>query len=159
MVGAGADRGAALPEGQDRTTAIRHRDHAAHSLPAAMVRLERPGDGRGAARRTAVPRVRATRRRHDEVARRDHHASVPPSAGALRPGGGLLRRVNDILQANGLMTRIGTAVDATLIAAPRSTKNADGERDPEMKQTKKGNQWYFGTKAHIGVDSHSGLLQ
>ena len=49
-------------------------------------------------------------------------------------------------------------MDATLISAPSSTKNADGERDPEMKQTKKGNNWYFGMKAHIGVDTHSGLV-
>ena len=49
-------------------------------------------------------------------------------------------------------------VDATLIAAPTLTKNADGQRDPEMKQTKKGNQWYFGIKAHIGVDAQSGLV-
>ena len=70
----------------------------------------------------------------------------------------MLRVVNDILQAKGLMMRKGTVVDATLIAAPSSTKNAEGERDPEMKQTKKGNQWYFGMKAHIGVDAHSGLV-
>ncbi|WP_425260354.1 IS5 family transposase [Rubrivivax sp. RP6-9] len=70
----------------------------------------------------------------------------------------MLRLVNDILQAKGLMMRKGTVVDATLIAAPSSTKNAEGERDPEMKQTKKGNQWYFGMKAHIGVDAHSGLV-
>jgi IS5 family transposase len=49
-------------------------------------------------------------------------------------------------------------VDATLIAAPSSTKNAEGERDPEMKQAKKSNQWYFGMKAHIGVDAASGLV-
>jgi hypothetical protein len=65
----------------------------------------------------------------------------------------MLRLVNDILQAKGMMMRTGTAVDATLISAPSSTKNADGERDPEMKQTKKGNNWYFGMKAHIGVDA------
>ena len=70
----------------------------------------------------------------------------------------MLRLVNDILQTRGLMLRTGTAVDATLIAAPSSTKNADGERDPEMRQTKKGNNWYFGMKAHIGVDAHSGLV-
>ena len=63
-----------------------------------------------------------------------------------------------LLQAKGLMMRTGTAVDATLIAAPSSTKNASGERDPEMHQAKKGNQWYFGMKAHIGVDAHSGLV-
>jgi len=70
----------------------------------------------------------------------------------------MLRVVNDILQAKGLMMKKGTVVDATLIAAPSSTKNASGERDPEMKQTRKGNQWYFGMKAHIGVDAHSGLV-
>ena len=70
----------------------------------------------------------------------------------------MLRVVNDILEAKGLMMKKGTVVDATLIAAPSSTKNADGERDPEMRQAKKGNQWYFGMKAHIGVDAHSGLV-
>jgi IS5 family transposase len=71
----------------------------------------------------------------------------------------MLRVVNDLLQAKGFMLRTGTAVDATLISAPGSTKNDSGERDPEMKQTKKGNNWYFGMKAHIGVDAHSGLVQ
>ena len=70
----------------------------------------------------------------------------------------MLRVVNDILQAKGLMLRAGTAVDATLISAPSSTKNAGGERDPEMHQTRKGKQWYFGMKAHIGVDAASGLV-
>jgi IS5 family transposase len=70
----------------------------------------------------------------------------------------MLRMVNDILLAKGLMLRTGTAVDATLISAPSSTKNADSERDPEMKQTRKGNNWYFGMKAHIGVDAASGLV-
>lgn len=70
----------------------------------------------------------------------------------------MLRVVNDLLQHKGLLLRTGTAVDATLIAAPSSTKNIEGERDPEMKQTKKGNQWYFGMKAHVGVDTHSGLV-
>ncbi|MDP0977430.1 transposase, partial [Klebsiella pneumoniae] len=54
--------------------------------------------------------------------------------------------------------RTGTVVDATIIAAPSSTKNKDGERDPEMHQTKKGNQWHFGMKAHIGADADSGLV-
>ncbi len=70
----------------------------------------------------------------------------------------MLRLVNDILQAKGLLMRTGTVVDATLISAPSSTKNAEGERDPEMKQTRKGNNWYFGMKAHIGVDAASGLV-
>jgi len=70
----------------------------------------------------------------------------------------VLQTINDLLRSKGLMLRAGTVVDATLIAAPSSTKNADGERDPEMKQSKKGNQWYFGMKAHIGVDAESGLV-
>ena len=70
----------------------------------------------------------------------------------------ILRLVNDLLQTRGLMLRIGTAVDATVIAAPSLTKNADGERDPGMRQTKKGNNWDFGINAHIGVDAHSGLV-
>ena len=70
----------------------------------------------------------------------------------------MLRVVNDILQAKGLLLRAGTAVDATLIAAPSSTKNAGSKRDPEMHQTKKGNQWHFGMKAHIGADAESGLV-
>ena len=62
------------------------------------------------------------------------------------------------LASQGLMLREGTVVDATIIAAPSSTKNAKGERDPQMHQTKKGNQWHFGMKAHIGVDADSGLV-
>ena len=69
-----------------------------------------------------------------------------------------METVNDLLTAKGLLLRQGTVVDATLIAAPSSTKNASGERDPEMKQSKKGQQWYFGMKCHIGVDADSGLV-
>ena len=65
--------------------------------------------------------------------------------------------VNATLAAKGLLLKEGTAIDATLIAAPSSTKNQGGERDPEMHQTKKGNQWYFGMKLHIGADTDSGL--
>ena len=70
----------------------------------------------------------------------------------------MLALINDLLREKGLMLKAGTVVDATLIAAPSSTKNASGERDPEMHQTKKGNQWYFGMKAHIGADAESGLV-
>ena len=66
--------------------------------------------------------------------------------------------VNGRLDKKGLMMREGTIVDATLIAAPPSTKNKDGKRDPEMHQSKKGNDWHFGMKAHIGVDAASGLV-
>ena len=70
----------------------------------------------------------------------------------------ILALVNELLRDKGLMLKAGTVVDATLIAAPSSTKNESGERDPEMKQSKKGNQWHFGMKAHIGVDAESGLV-
>lgn len=69
----------------------------------------------------------------------------------------MLRVVNGILRAKGLMPRTGIAVDATLIAAPSSAKNAEGERDPEVHRVKKGNR-YFGRKALIGVDAESGLV-
>jgi len=65
--------------------------------------------------------------------------------------------INALLAAKGLILREGTVVDATLIAAPSSTKNREGERDPEIHQTKKGNQWHFGMKAHIGVDADTGI--
>lgn len=70
----------------------------------------------------------------------------------------LLEAVNGHLQGKGLLLRQGTIVDATIIDAPSSTKNSSKARDPQMRQTKKGNQWYFGMKAHIGVDRDSGLV-
>lgn len=70
----------------------------------------------------------------------------------------IFNAINAHLAEKGLFLREGTIVDATLIAAPPSTKNQAGERDPDMHQSKKGNQWHFGMKAHIGVDAHSGLV-
>lgn len=70
----------------------------------------------------------------------------------------ILATINALLTERGLLLREGTAVDATLIAAPSSTKNADGKRDPEMHSAKKGDNWHFGMKAHIGVDVESGLV-
>jgi IS5 family transposase len=69
----------------------------------------------------------------------------------------LFAQVGRVLQASGIKLKTGTIVDATIIGAPSSTKNQDRQRDPEMRQTKKGRQWYFGMKLHIGVDSQSGL--
>jgi transposase, IS5 family len=71
---------------------------------------------------------------------------------------GLFTAINADLTARGLLLRAGTLVDATLIAAPSSTKNKERKRDPQMHQTKKGNQWYFGMKAHIGADRDSKLV-
>lgn len=70
----------------------------------------------------------------------------------------LFAEVGCHLQAKGLKIATGTIVDATIIAAPSSTKNQDGARDPEMRQTQKGNQWFFGMKGHVGVDSKTKLI-
>ncbi len=72
--------------------------------------------------------------------------------------GMMFETVNIHLEAKGIRIATGTIVDATIIHAPSSTKNASGERDPGMHQTKKGNQWYFGLKAHIGVDAKQGTV-
>ena len=69
-----------------------------------------------------------------------------------------LKAVTQYLRENGIKIANGTIVDATIISAPSSTKNKDGERDPEMHQTTKGQQWYFGMKAHVGVDSKTKLI-
>lgn len=70
----------------------------------------------------------------------------------------IFNKINHDLEEKGLLMKKGTIVDATLINSPKSTKNADKARDPEMSSTKKNNQWYFGMKAHIGVDCKSGLV-
>ena len=114
-------------------------EEALHDVP---LYLEFAGLGSGASRipdETTILRFRHLLEKHDLAV-------------------DMLRVVNDLLQRKGLLLKTGTAVDATLISAPSSTKNASGERDPEMKQSKKGNQWYFGMKAHIGVDAESGLV-
>jgi IS5 family transposase len=96
----------------------------------------------------------------------DHHRQVIRNRTLTaewrrRIGAHLCRRqhakVGQVLQSRGLKLGTGTIVDATLIGAPSSTKNADHARDPEMHQTRKGQQWYFGMKLHIGVDSRTGL--
>jgi transposase, IS5 family len=72
--------------------------------------------------------------------------------------GQILDAVNHYLASKGLRIATGTFVDATIIAAPSSTKNAKKDRDPEIHQTRKGNRWLFGAKAHIGVDSKEGIV-
>lgn len=73
-------------------------------------------------------------------------------------GGALFEYVLEYLEGNGIKVGRGTIVDASIISAPSSTKNKDQSRDPDMHQTKKGNQWYFGMKAHIGVDSRTKVI-
>ena len=102
-----------------------------------------------------------------EFAKLDAHGRLPDESTILRfrhrleehkLAEQILATVNELLTSKGLLLKVGTAVDATLIAAPTSTKNKDKARDPEMHSSKKGNQWYFGMKAHIGVDADSGLV-
>ena len=102
-----------------------------------------------------------------EFAQLDAHGRLPDESTILRfrhrlerdkLAEQILAIVNDLLTAKGLLLKAGTAVDATLIAAPSSTKNKDRARDPEMHSSQKGKQWYFGMKAHIGVDADSGLV-
>jgi len=104
---------------------------------------------------------------HREFARLDEFSRMPDESTILRfrhrlekykPADAILATVNDLLRKQGLLLKRGSAVDATLIAAPSSTKNKEGKRDPEMHSSKKGNQWHFGMKAHIGVDADSGLV-
>ncbi len=75
-----------------------------------------------------------------------------------RAGEAMFEAINGVLEANGLIMHGGTIVDATIISAPSSTKNQDKARDPEMHQTKKGNEWRFGMKAHVGVDAGTGYV-
>ena len=70
----------------------------------------------------------------------------------------LFAQVVEMLKAKGMILKKGTIVDSTIISAPSSTKNADRKRDPEAHSVKKGNQWFFGYKAHVGVDKNSGLV-
>jgi len=102
-----------------------------------------------------------------EFAQLDEYARLPDESTILRfrhrlekhkLAEQILVSVNELLTQRGLLLKAGTAVDATLIAAPTSTKNKDKTRDPDMHSSKKGNQWYFGMKAHIGVDADSGLV-
>ena len=102
-----------------------------------------------------------------EFAQLDAHGRLPDESTILRfrhrlekhkLADAILATVNELLSSQGLLLKEGSAVDATLIAAPSSTKNKEGKRDPEMHSSKKGNQWHFGMKAHIGVDGASGLV-
>lgn len=70
----------------------------------------------------------------------------------------MFKEVNKHLEKNGLMLHEGSIVDATIISAQSTTKNKAGQHDPEMHQTKKGNEWHFGMKMHIGVDDTLGLI-
>lgn len=106
-----------------------------------------PGHGGSTARRTRIPRLRGPVPLGRTDPQRIKHPALAASAGAPQAGRKeTLVTANALLQAKGLQLKAGTVVDATLIAAPSSTKNQSGERDPEMHQSKEGKQWY-GTSA------------
>lgn len=152
----GADSTACADQG-DRPQAVSNRGDAAHPLVAAMVRAVGRGDGRGAVRRAVVSSIRGSGW-HEPAAGPVSILRFRHLLERHKLAEQFLQTVNEQLSAKGYLLKEGTAVDATLISAPSSTKNQSGERDPEMHQTKKGNQWHFGMKAHIGVDADSGLV-
>ena len=160
-----ADR-AVLSEAGQWPPASRGRADAAHLFPAALVQSVGPGSRRGTLRfagHAAFCRHRPPPSRGQALGREP----VPDETTVCRfrhlleehdLGGRCSTRCGGTLAAKGLKVATGTIVDATIINAPSSTKNADKARDPEMHQTKKGNQWYFGMKAHFGIDSRSKLI-
>ena len=158
MVGAVRTDRALLSQTRQWPPADRGRAHAAPLFSAALVHLSDP------AAEEAVYDLQAMRR---FVGIDLGHEPVPDETTVCRfrhlleahdLGQRLFDAVQRPLAANGLKVATGTIVDATIINAPSSTKNREKARDPEMHQTKKGNQWYFGMKAHVGVDSRTTLI-
>ena len=129
-----------------------------HLLFAAVVRAGRRGAGGCAVRQPGTARLCRHRPVGGGGSGRDDGNELPPLAGEHGLTKVLFDEVGAMLEERGLLMRQGTIVDATIIAAPPSTKNKSKARDPEMHQTKKGNQWHFGMKAHIGVDVASGVV-
>lgn len=148
------------PQGrnQRRKPALCRGHHAARLLPATVVQPVRPGHGGGNLRHGLFRQFTGL----------DGGIGRLPSGSTILRFSHLLEQhdlnlrimgaINATLAAKSQLLKAGTVVDATLIAAPSSAKNDSGERDPEMLQTKKGNQWHGGMKAHIGVDAQSGLV-
>lgn len=152
----GIDR-AALPKGRRWSKTLPIGDHAACSSAAGLVLAERPSHGRGAVRDDYdAPVCSSDAQRSDSRRHNDHEFPAP--AGEASVGGGHPGNHQQLLRDNDLSLRQGTIVDATIIHAPSSTKNKEGKRDPEMHQTKKGNQYFFGIKAHIGANAESALV-
>jgi len=154
------DHSAALPGSWPRPQAVRAGIDAAGAPDAELVCALRPGDGRSALRDRLASQLRS-------FARLSLNEPIPDETTVLnfrhllegqRLAEDIFKVVNALLARKGLLLKLGSIVDATIIATPSSTKNAEGARDPEMHQARKGNQWFFGMKAHIGVDADSGLV-
>ena len=157
------DRAAVSDQWTCGASADRRAPDAAHVLSSAVVWLGRRGAGRRPVRHDTTARHCAT-----SWASTLPRESVPDATTLLKfrrllldnqLTKALFEEINAHLADKGLLMRTGTIVDTTIIAAPSSTKNAEGKRDPEMHQTKKGNQWHFGMKAYSGVDTQSGLVR
>ena len=155
----GADRTALPEDGRQGWAASNAAGcNAADLLPAAMVCAQR-SDSRGKSLR---------QRRHAPFAGLELGEDRVPDETTILHFRHLLERnalpeaifaeVNAHLTENGVTLRSGTMIDATIIDGPSSTKSKTGKRDPEMTSTKKGNDWYFGMKAHVGVDADSGVV-
>ena len=146
-----------LPHRRARSAPVSAGPAAADSLRATVLQPQRPGDGRRALRQRGGAALRGPAARDP----RPDETTILHFRHLLERhqlGEGLLAEITQQLAAQGLRLREGTIVDATILDAPASTKNRAQARDPEMHQVKKGNQWYFGMKAHIGVDAATGLV-
>ena len=158
VASAGSAYPAALSQGGTRPAAVSVVGDAAHLLCAVVLQPERSGHG-GYALRGRVGadglwgcgcRVRCRTRRRILNFR---HLLARHELGSV-----LLEEINRHLESQGVRLREGTIIDASIIEAPSTTKNRAGRRDPEMHQTKKGNQWHFGMKLHIGADAETGIV-
>jgi IS5 family transposase len=147
----------ALPQGRQRAPAHRSGAHVAHPLHPALVQPGRPGLRGGALRQRQSAPLRGNRSGREPVPDATTLLKFRKLLNEHKLGEALFAKVGQELQARGFKVNTGTIVDATIIGAPSSTKNADKARDPEMHQTRKGQQWYFGMKLHIGVDSQLGM--
>ena len=146
------------PKAGRRTAAGGGGADAADLFSAAVVQPVGPGGGRGAVRLGGAAAVRGHRSGQEPVPDETTVCKFRHLLEEHQLGGKMLETVNLHLQEKGVRITTGTIVDATIIHAPSSTKNRKEKRDPEMHQTKKGNQWYFGMKAHVGVDSKTKII-
>ena len=140
------------PKAGQRSPATGTGEDAADLLPAAVVQPVGPAGRRRDLRQRVDAALCPGRAGRGGGAGREHDSALSPPTGAAWVDSGDLRFDQRAVGRTRLLLRSGTIVDATIIAAPSSTKNASATRDPEMKQTRKGKNWYFGMKLHIGTD-------
>ena len=152
------DRTVLSEAGRSGAATDRDRADTADSLCTALVQSVGSWSGRSAVRLARVATVRGDRLGREPVPDETTVCKFRHLLEEHGLGRKLFEEVNEYLKERGMAVNRGTIVDATIIHAPSSTKNRTKARDPEMHQTRKGNQWYFGMTAHIGVDSRSNLI-